>query len=379
MKKKRLAAIIFSALMMIASAAYPENNFRMQFADSYRQNRFDALAFLVKKNKDIIPAEVRSLTKEALEGDKTFNEKMNLLDLASAMASMYRHWHGDGSLVPEVDQVNKAEIKKEESRVTELTKWDKYEKFLGNFVMKDHQAGMDTKGLSPVIYPHWFHRLLFECKTCHQEIFVMKRGGNAISHDGMREGKLCAACHNGKLSFSSGENCGKCHTAGLPESERLRDLSKMDLNAIKEAAYRIGSVFNPDNLPGKSLPLDKFGHIDWAYLKEKKAYEPLKALDKGAIDEVRENAILFEPPMTYVKNVVFDHKTHSSQIKCATCHPAIFKDELGSNKVTMIEMSTGKYCGYCHGKVAFKFAECNRCHSKPPGDQTGGALIRKAK
>jgi c(7)-type cytochrome triheme protein len=31
----------------------------------------------------------------------------------------------------------------------------------------------------------------------------------------------------------------------------------------------------------------------------------------------------------------------------------------------MIEIFDGKYCGVCHGKVAFPNLDCQRCHSQP--------------
>jgi len=68
-----------------------------------------------------------------------------------------------------------------------------------------------------------------------------------------------------------------------------------------------------------------------------------------------------------VDDVLFDHQVHSDWIKCSTCHPAIFRDELGGNMIKMTDMAKGRFCGHCHGKVSFTFADCLRCHKKRRG------------
>jgi hypothetical protein len=49
---------------------------------------------------------------------------------------------------------------------------------------------------------------------------------------------------------------------------------------------------------------------------------------------------------------------------------------LGGNEIIKVEMSRGKFCGYCHGKVSFTFADCLRCHTQPKGEMPEGVLIR---
>lgn len=374
-----LIPAVFLALLVFSHETFGESKFRQDFTKSYMGNNFTALEYLVKNNKDIIPGEVKSLLQEALSGEKSYEDKMNLLDIANAMASMYSHWHGDDKPpLAEVEAAQRAEIKKENERVAELQKWNQYELFPGNFVMRDHQAELNAKGLAPVIYPHWVHRLLYECKSCHQNIFVMKRGANGISQAKILEGKQCGTCHNGKVSFSANENCEKCHMAGKPGEESLRMVNKYDLKKIKDAAARLNTSFSPEKLPKGALPLDRFGFIDWDGLKKANACEPVKSLVKDAREETRDNVILFESNMAGIKGVLFNHKTHSSRATCESCHQEIFKDTLGANKVTMMEMSAGKVCGACHGKVAFKFADCNRCHERPQGAPADGALARNA-
>jgi len=65
--------------------------------------------------------------------------------------------------------------------------------------------------------------------------------------------------------------------------------------------------------------------------------------------------------------VVFDGKTHADKgLKCADCHPGIFKMKKGADKVTMADINAGKNCGTCHkdGGKAFPAKDCAKCHKK---------------
>ncbi len=67
--------------------------------------------------------------------------------------------------------------------------------------------------------------------------------------------------------------------------------------------------------------------------------------------------------------VVFDGKTHAEKgLKCADCHPAVFKMKKGADTITMKDINEGKFCGTCHnGTKAFSAkdaANCGKCHKK---------------
>lgn len=71
----------------------------------------------------------------------------------------------------------------------------------------------DAAGMSPVIFPHWFHRTRFACKVCHTDLgFKFKAGGNQINMAKIMDGQFCGACHNGEIAWSV-ENCTMCHSA----------------------------------------------------------------------------------------------------------------------------------------------------------------------
>ena len=76
----------------------------------------------------------------------------------------------------------------------------------------------DKEGVRPVIFPHWFHRIRFQCRVCHEELgFEMRVGANKVTMEGIIDGKFCGACHNGEIAWSV-DNCDLCHSA-LPETK----------------------------------------------------------------------------------------------------------------------------------------------------------------
>jgi c(7)-type cytochrome triheme protein len=73
----------------------------------------------------------------------------------------------------------------------------------------------EAEGMRPVIFPHWFHRMRFRCKVCHNELgFEMRAGSNDMTMGAIIEGEYCGMCHNGEISWSV-DNCDLCHS-GLP-------------------------------------------------------------------------------------------------------------------------------------------------------------------
>jgi len=70
-----------------------------------------------------------------------------------------------------------------------------------------------------VIFPHWFHRIRYQCRVCHSELgFQMKVGATRPSMVEITNGAFCGACHDGETAWSA-ENCDLCHAAlpGTPE------------------------------------------------------------------------------------------------------------------------------------------------------------------
>lgn len=66
--------------------------------------------------------------------------------------------------------------------------------------------------------------------------------------------------------------------------------------------------------------------------------------------------------------VIFPHTRHEEVLKCADCHPKIFKEERGANDLSMMVNMEGGACGSlkCHDSVnAFALYVCDKCHTKP--------------
>ncbi len=73
----------------------------------------------------------------------------------------------------------------------------------------------EKEGMRPVVFPHWFHRIRFQCRVCHATLgFEMRVGANDVSMNEITQGKFCGACHNGEIAWTV-ENCDLCHS-GIP-------------------------------------------------------------------------------------------------------------------------------------------------------------------
>lgn len=70
----------------------------------------------------------------------------------------------------------------------------------------------EREGVRPVVFPHWFHRIRFQCRVCHSQLkFEMRVGANDVTMDQITQGRFCGACHNGEIAWSV-ENCDLCHS-----------------------------------------------------------------------------------------------------------------------------------------------------------------------
>ncbi len=70
----------------------------------------------------------------------------------------------------------------------------------------------EKEGVRPVIFPHWFHRIRFRCKVCHNELgFKMRAGANDVRMVDVANGRFCGTCHNGQIAWGA-ERCDLCHS-----------------------------------------------------------------------------------------------------------------------------------------------------------------------
>lgn len=138
-----------------------------------------------------------------------------------------------------------------------------------------------------------------------------------------------------------------------------------DPNRPASDAYRVGMGAHSPALQSAGVHKDKFGLIDWVAMVDKDVIRPISSLEAGAEEAPPlEMDIVISPKSDFVKDVVFPHRQHTYWNSCAACHDKLFVMAKGENKMTMKGITEGKWCGACHGKVAFPLADCARCHSR---------------
>lgn len=73
-----------------------------------------------------------------------------------------------------------------------------------------------------------------------------------------------------------------------------------------------------------------------------------------------------------MRPVVFPHWFHRIRFRCKVCHADLgFEFKAGGNKIDMLKIIDGEFCGACHnGEVAWSVENCNVCHSAKLGTPT---------
>ncbi len=223
----------------------------------------------------------------------------------------------------------------------------------GNVIISNYS---EKKDIAPVMFNHWLHRAKYTCRLCHVDVgFAMEANGTKITESDNKKGFYCGACHNGKEAFGpvnknmlgqTVKNCDRCHSVGKDA-------------AFERDFYKFTAKF----------PRGRFGNgIDWEEAENGGYIKVQDYLEGVSIKRKQLNL----PPDTEVKtkeqgmpDIIFSHKKHAVWSGCELCHPDIFDVRKGGTKYGMSDIFQGKYCGLCHGKVAFPNSDCQRCHSKP--------------
>ena len=79
----------------------------------------------------------------------------------------------------------------------------------------------ERQGVRPVVFPHWFHRIRYRCKVCHQELgFKMRAGANDVLMSDIIDGKFCGMCHNNNIAWGA-ERCDLCHSGKPGQKSRI--------------------------------------------------------------------------------------------------------------------------------------------------------------
>ncbi len=86
----------------------------------------------------------------------------------------------------------------------------------------------------------------------------------------------------------------------------------------------------------------------------------------GELNEIIMKSNIESMKKANVGHVVYPHKFHETIYKCEDCHPKIFIEKNGANKITMQKNIEEQYCGSagCHNSAyAFPLFYCDNCHA----------------
>ncbi len=221
----------------------------------------------------------------------------------------------------------------------------------------------ERSGIAPVEFDHWLHRARFTCRLCHVDIaFAMKTNGSDIKADDNMKGYYCGTCHNGRFSFEGKKvfeacskefkredlkRCERCHSYGKTGIKKEYDFTKFT----------------------EGFPKERFGNgIDWEKAEDTGVIKPIDFIEGVSITRPKlqiPKDFSIDAKVEGLPNILFSHKKHTLWMGCEGCHPEIFLGvKKGVTKYTMVDIFQGKYCGVCHGTVAFPLLDCQRCHTK---------------
>ncbi len=130
------------------------------------------------------------------------------------------------------------------------------------------------------------------------------------------------------------------------------------------AVSALNLLQNPSETLSK-LPRDGAGNqVDWVKALEKGYIRPHVNIRSNTQSKVLDLDVL-RRNTGEMDMVLFPHKQHTEWLACSNCHEELFKSKGGATRFSMLDILNGKYCGRCHGAVAFPLTECKRCHSVP--------------
>lgn len=222
----------------------------------------------------------------------------------------------------------------------------------GKVILENYSSNTQ---LGPVVFDHWLHRSKFTCRLCHVDIgFAMRANGTGIAASSIRDHRYCGACHDGKRVIDtkvvfascsedgSGTVCNRCHSVGKRGARKFHYWSYT-----------------------AKLPKGSYG-VDWDAAEGEGKITPIDVLDGIA---TRKTPIPTPPgfsiqaPLSWRHPTLFSHDKHSRWNGCGLCHREIFptapKQAVRNSMFLHME---GRYCGACHGKVAFPINNCSQCH-----------------
>ncbi len=222
----------------------------------------------------------------------------------------------------------------------------------GNVVMNNHAARVDS---NPVVFTHWLHRAKYTCRLCHVDLgFAMTANETGVSEQDNRNGLYCGSCHNGTIAFPPEElteggktikHCDRCHSQG-------KDVE------FEHDFYDFVRGF----------ARSRFGNrVDWMKAEDEEMIvlaDYLEGISVERDDLMIEEDRQLQPKVAGMPKIIFSHEKHSVWNGCELCHPQIFGVRERAQVYDMQDIFEGRFCGACHGDVAFPTTDCRLCHTE---------------
>jgi len=227
--------------------------------------------------------------------------------------------------------------------------------YYGQVVLDSHASA----GPGPVIFDHWLHRSKFTCRLCHVDIgFAMQANATGISARTNAQGFHCSACHNGKTAFDGKPTFAAC--SDQPENKQCDRCHSVGKKDVRQYNYETFTAKFPKAIYG----------IDWEAAEKTQLIAPIDYVEGISVKipplKARED---FGVParLPWVHPVEFSHEKHTVWNGCELCHPEIFPAaQKGTAQYSMFANTEGRFCGACHGRVAFPLNNCHKCHARAP-------------
>lgn len=215
--------------------------------------------------------------------------------------------------------------------------------------------------MAPVVFDHWLHRTQFTCGVCHVDLaFAMTAGATGVHAADNMNGLYCGSCHDGKRKVDGRvvfKACGK----------------ERDPNGACDRCHSWGKEVRKEYTFAQvtaRFPRERFGNgINWEKAEALGFIRPSDYLEGASIRKQAmpvQKDFALEPRQVNMPEIIFSHQKHTVWNGCAVCHPEPFVGvSRGATRYSMVEIFEGRYCGVCHGTVAFPNIDCQRCHAKP--------------
>jgi c(7)-type cytochrome triheme protein len=225
-------------------------------------------------------------------------------------------------------------------------------------VILDNYSGAEP---GAVVFDHWLHRSKFTCRVCHVDVgFAMQAKATGINASSNRQGFHCGACHDGKRVIDGKTIFAACSDAGKSGGKQCDRCHSLGKNGARQYEYKEFTARLPKGIYG----------VNWQAAESSGVIKPIDFVEGSSVKsgQMRNRQdFSVKPNYPWVKPIYFSHEKHSIWNGCELCHPEIFPTaQKGTIHFSMFSNIEGRYCGACHGRVAFPLNQCQGCHDGAP-------------